>query len=177
MMNNFDENYIIELVKKELSRYLTDQGIEIKKEVRRVFISAGGTDNYHVITHLLKQMEADEWRNVEKAFYDSLSLCTSLLGTYAFRQPPTKADNGNEDIKFNPISLSLFESMMWSVSQLSESERSRLLERKKVYVAKYTEMFEDEALRKYLSNGTNNSQSVVYRFMAMQKLVSDVLNG
>ncbi len=33
MMNNLDENYIIELVKKELSRYLTDQGIEIKKEV------------------------------------------------------------------------------------------------------------------------------------------------
>ena len=33
MMNNFDENYIIELVKKELSRYLTDQGIDIKKEV------------------------------------------------------------------------------------------------------------------------------------------------
>ena len=32
-MNNFDENYIIELVKRELSRYLTDQGIEIKKEV------------------------------------------------------------------------------------------------------------------------------------------------
>ena len=118
----------------------------------------------------------EEWRNVEKAFYDSLSLCTSLLGADAFRQPPTKDDNGKV-IKFNPISLSLFESMMWSVSQLSESERSRLLERKKVYVAKYTEMFEDEALRKYLSNGTNNSQSVVYRFMAMQKLVSDVLNG
>ena len=33
MNNNFDENYIIELVKKELSKYLTDQGIEIKKEV------------------------------------------------------------------------------------------------------------------------------------------------
>lgn len=32
-MNNFDENYIIELVKKELSKYLTDQGIDIKKEV------------------------------------------------------------------------------------------------------------------------------------------------
>ena len=31
MMNNFDENYIIELVKKRISRYLTDQGIEIKK--------------------------------------------------------------------------------------------------------------------------------------------------
>ena len=33
MMNNFDENYIIELVKKELSKYLTDQGIDIKKEI------------------------------------------------------------------------------------------------------------------------------------------------
>ena len=32
-MNNLDENYIIELVKKELSKYLTDQGIDIKKEV------------------------------------------------------------------------------------------------------------------------------------------------
>ena len=32
-MNNFDENYIIELGKKELSKYLTDQGIDIKKEV------------------------------------------------------------------------------------------------------------------------------------------------
>lgn len=30
MMNNFDENYIIELVKKELSKYLTDQGIDVK---------------------------------------------------------------------------------------------------------------------------------------------------
>lgn len=33
MMNNFDENYIIELVKKELSKYLTDQEIDVKKEV------------------------------------------------------------------------------------------------------------------------------------------------
>ena len=33
MNNNFDENYIIELVKKELSKYLTDQGIDVKKEV------------------------------------------------------------------------------------------------------------------------------------------------
>ena len=32
-MNNLDENYIIELVKKELSKYLTTQGIDIKKDV------------------------------------------------------------------------------------------------------------------------------------------------
>ena len=42
---------------------------------------------------------------------------------------------------------------------------------------KYAEMFEDEALRKNLSNGTNSSRSVNYRFMAMEKLVMDVLNG
>ena len=33
MNNNFDEKYIIELVKKELSKYLTEQGIEMKKQI------------------------------------------------------------------------------------------------------------------------------------------------
>ena len=119
----------------------------------------------------------EEWRNVEKAFFDSLSLCKSLLGEDAFRQPLTESDRRNVDIKSNPISLSLFEAMMWSVSHLSDSERLELLDRQSVYVAKYAEMFKDDDLRKNLSNGTNSSKSVNYRFMAMQKLVSDVLNG
>ena len=33
MNNNFDEKYIIELVKKELSKYLIEQGIEMKKQI------------------------------------------------------------------------------------------------------------------------------------------------
>ena len=33
MNNNFAEKYIIELVKKELSKYLTEQGIEMKKQI------------------------------------------------------------------------------------------------------------------------------------------------
>ena len=33
MNNNFDEKYIIELVKKELSKYLSEQGIEMKKQI------------------------------------------------------------------------------------------------------------------------------------------------
>ena len=33
MNNNFNEKYIIELVKKELSKYLTEQGIEMKKQI------------------------------------------------------------------------------------------------------------------------------------------------
>ena len=33
MNNNFDEKYIIELVKKELSKYLTEQGIEMRKQI------------------------------------------------------------------------------------------------------------------------------------------------
>lgn len=33
MNNNFDEKYIIELVKKELNKYLTEQGIEMKKQI------------------------------------------------------------------------------------------------------------------------------------------------
>lgn len=33
MNNNFNEKYIIELVKKELSKYLIEQGIEMKKQI------------------------------------------------------------------------------------------------------------------------------------------------
>ena len=33
MNKNFEEKYIIELVKKELSKYLTEQGIEMKKQI------------------------------------------------------------------------------------------------------------------------------------------------
>ena len=33
MNNNFDEKYIIELVKKKLSKYLIEQGIEMKKQI------------------------------------------------------------------------------------------------------------------------------------------------
>lgn len=117
----------------------------------------------------------EDWRNVEKAFVDSLSLCKSLLGEDAFRQPLNEIDRKNSDAKLNPISISLFEAMMWSVSQLSDQEKEKLLKRKSVYAVKYAEMFNDEFLRKELSNGTNHYKSVNYRFSVMEKLVKDVL--
>ena len=117
----------------------------------------------------------EDWRKVERAFVDSLSLCKSLLGEDAFRQPLSEMDRKNSDVRSNPISIALFEAMMWSVSQLSDKERQKLLKKKTVYAVQYAEMFNDEFLRKELSNGTNQYKSVNYRFTVMEKLVKDVL--
>ncbi len=118
--------------------------------------------------------EAD-WQEADHVFKVSLSLCKSLLGNCAFRQPLSEMDSRNKDIKSNPISISLFEAMMWSVSHLSERERQELIERKSDYVIRYAQMFQDDFLRKELSNGTNNYKSVNYRFSLFEKLVKDVL--
>ena len=117
----------------------------------------------------------EDWKKAERAFFDSLSLCKSLLGDDAFRQPLNEMDRKNVDIKSNPISISLFEAMMWSVSHLAEDERRNLLSRKTIFANKYAEMFKDEFLKKELSNGTNQYKSVNYRFTVMEKLVKDVL--
>ena len=66
MMNNFDENYIIELVKKELSRYLTDQGMEIKKEV--CFLG----DNHEIKEQLSQKFNFSE--NAKTLIVSQLSL-------------------------------------------------------------------------------------------------------
>jgi hypothetical protein len=66
---------------------------------------------------------------------------------------------------------------MWSVSQLTETEKQELINRKAIYISKYAEMFKDEFLRKELSNGTNKYKSVNYRFTMMEQLVKEVLNN
>lgn len=116
-----------------------------------------------------------DWQKAESVFTASLSLCKKLLGNGAFRQPLSDIDSWNNDIRLNPISISLFEAMMWSVSSLTESERQELLDKKTLYESKYVEMFKDESLRKELSNGTNHFKSVNYRFSAMENLVKDIL--
>lgn len=117
----------------------------------------------------------EDWRKAERVFLDSLSLCKSLLGDGAFRQPLNDMDRKNVDVKSNPISISLFEAMMWSVSQLSQRERQELLSRKSSFVVRYAEMFKDDFLRKELSNGTNQYKSVNYRFTMMGSLVKGIL--
>lgn len=117
----------------------------------------------------------EDWKKAETVFFESLSICRSLLGKDAFRQPLNETDRKNTDIKSNPISISLFESMMWSVSGLTEEEKQKLLNRKLRYVSGYAGMFKDEFLRKELSDGTNQYKSVNYRFTMMEQLVKNVL--
>ena len=117
----------------------------------------------------------EDWMKAEAVFLDSLAICKSLLGKDAFRQPLNETDRKNTDIKSNPISIALFESMMWSVSGLTEEEKQKLLDRKQRYVSEYAAMFKDEFLRKELSDGTNQYKSVNSRFTMMEQLVKDVL--
>ena len=107
---------------------------------------------------------------LREVFYSSLAICYSLLGNDAFRQPLS-----NNDKKNNPVSITLFESMMYSIAKLNSSQRQRVLLRKACYVTKYKEMFQDEFLRKELSRSTNSYKSVNYRFSKMEELVEVVL--
>lgn len=118
----------------------------------------------------------EDWKNAEVVFIESLKLCKLLLGDDTFRQPLNETDRKNSDIKSNPISISLFESMMWSVSHLSFREKKELLNRRFTYVDKYSEMFKKGFLRKELSNGTNRYKSVYCRFSEFENLVRDVLD-
>ena len=126
----------------------------------------------NAINHENDERKVDGLREV---FYSSLAICQSLLGNDAFRQPLSDDDKKNKDIKKNPISLTLFESMMYSMAKLNINQRERLLSRKLSYVARYKEMFLDEFLRKELSRSTSNFKSVNYRFSKMEELVKTVL--
>lgn len=112
---------------------------------------------------------------VQDVFYESLSTCNLLLDENTFRQPLNIKDRKNVDVKANPISISLFESMMYSVATLTKEQRKMLLQRKILYKELYEEMFSDEFLQKELSNGTNQSKSVLYRFSKMEELIKMVL--
>ena len=108
-------------------------------------------------------------------FYNSLSLCYDLLGADVFRQPLSVNDRRIKEVKSNPISISLFEAMMYSVASISIDQQQKLLSRKDRYNVLYKDIFKDEFLQKELSNGTNRYKSVYYRFSKMEELVKSVL--
>lgn len=144
-----------------------------------------GVDHYEsnkmdaFIGNALQQINdqySEEKKNyLQQLFFNSLVVCKSLLGDEAFRQPLGKDEKRNKDIRQNPISISLFESMMCSIARLSETDQKRLIEKKTIYRNLYEKMFDDEFLKKELSNGTNQSKSVLYRFSKMDELVYNIL--
>lgn len=115
------------------------------------------------------------FEQLKTVFFESLSLCHSLLGDDAFRQPFSDKDRKKKDKKANPVSISLFEAMMCSVARLSDSEKEKLLERRIDYLKQYQDMFRNEYFRNEISKSTLNSKSVYYRFSKMEELVSTVL--
>lgn len=122
-----------------------------------------------------KDSDVNKLSLLSNIFYNALSICYSLLGANVFRQPLSANDRRIKEVKSNPISISLFEAMMYSVAVLSADQQQVLLARKNKYCELYQEIFKDEFLRKELSNGTNRYKSVYYRFSKMEELVKSVL--
>ena len=118
----------------------------------------------------LNDSDGEQFGELRDAFFRSLHICCSLLGRNVFRSPIVP-----ENRKTNPMSITLFETMMYSVSYLNLADAQRLQNRKEMYVEQYAEMFKDPQLQKLLAQGTGKPNSVYYRFKMMEQLVKNVL--
>lgn len=94
-----------------------------------------------------------------------------LLGKDVFRSP-VMTDKKKES---NPMSITLFETMMCSVANLTVDQESRLLRNKGLYRDMYVTLFIDPQLVKYLSQGTGQPASVRYRFERMEGIVKKIV--
>lgn len=79
MVDNFNENYIIELVKKELNKYLTEQGIDIKKEMCflgddneiKEILSQKFNFSENAETLIVSQLSLKNLYNISNAIYEN----------------------------------------------------------------------------------------------------------
>ncbi len=108
---------------------------------------------------------------LRETFFRSLRICCSLLDEDVFRSPIVW-DNKK---KSNPMSITLFETMMCSVSHLDMNQAQNLLNQKNLYRDMYYTLFQDHKLQKMLAQGTGQPNSVHYRFEKMDQLVKNVM--
>ena len=108
---------------------------------------------------------------LRETFFRSLRICCSLLDEDVFRSP-IMIDSRK---KSNPMSITLFETMMYSVSHLDMRQEYILLNCKNKYRDLYFELFKDSKLQKMLAQGTGQPNSVHYRFEKMEELVNITL--
>ena len=137
------------------------KGYESYKENMNVFLG-------NALTEMNKEeMDFEELRHV---FFSSLQVCVLLLGKDVFRSPII-ADKK----KSNPMSITLFETMMCSVARLTERQIQLLFSNRDVYISSYNALFVDKEWVKYLSQGTGKPASVTYRFEKMENLVKNIV--
>lgn len=115
--------------------------------------------------------EEVDFEELRYEFFRSLHVCVDLLGEKAVFRSPIR----DKSKKSNPMSITLFETMMCSVARLTDRQINQLLNNRDVYVSTYKALFTNKYWVKYLSQGTGKPASVLYRFKTMETLVKNIV--
>lgn len=123
------------------------------------------------LSYLNEAKDQNVFVELKEAFSRSLNICVTLLGKDVFRSP-IMTDKKKES---NPMSITLFETMMCSVAKLTVDQENHLLRNIGLYRDMYVSLFKDPQLVKYLSQGTGQPASVRYRFERMGGIVKKIV--
>ena len=123
------------------------------------------------LSYLNEAKDQNVFVELKEAFSRSLNICVTLLGKDVFRSP-VMTDKKKES---NPMSITLFETMMCSVAKLTANQENCLLHNIGLYRDMYVSLFKDPQLVKYLSQGTGQPASVRYRFEKMEEIVKKIV--
>lgn len=116
---------------------------------------------------LLEKLNNGQEEYLKSLFTSTIRFSIELMGDAAFRKPSKG--------KKNNISLALFECTMVSLSELTDDERQQLLLRKSQFLDNYVALFNDEKMKKSLSDGVGQSVTVNYRIEAIRNVIKNTL--
>ena len=122
----------------------------------------------HVLDKLktASQRELDESR---KAFFKAMETAHAIFGEIAFRKLQS-------DQRYGRINKPLFECVSVCFAQLSEDECRTLIERKNVFVQKYTQLLTNPSFVDVITNGTAKRTSIDLRNNAINGIIHETLD-
>lgn len=113
----------------------------------------------------LGAMSKNEATELISDFSDSVAFVKKVFGKIAFRRTET-----------SPINRALFDSYTYSVSQLSDSAKSRILRRKNRANEIYKESLENENYIKSITSATARIENIKLRFSVARDVIGRIIN-
>lgn len=104
-----------------------------------------------------------------EAFKTSMSICHTLLGDEAFRNPQYIGGRRSQ------VSIAIFEMLTVTISRLSKEKQHILTQKRSEFIEAYKEMFDDYLMQKFLSSGMSNTNAVRYRFEHIERVIYHML--
>lgn len=173
--------FIKELSENEVFLKATSHKIKGKRMLDRDFVNrfvaffcGYSTYDGNLESFLNDQMGAirtytkERREEIASAFEKSMETSYTIFGEYAFRKI-------NRNGKYSKISKSLFDSLSVCVAWRTDSERSKLIQRKEQVKQALSDLLHNDEFGKRLSNGTGKVTNVQYRFDQMKQMLNNVL--